>query len=60
MAPKPRNDALVVSHEPLASDAVLHRDRLERVARREPVAVLGVLEYWLAPQTGEGETRADN
>jgi hypothetical protein len=26
-------------------------ERLNRVARREPTAVLGVLSYWLAPHT---------
>jgi hypothetical protein len=44
----------------LAIDAWVQRGRLNRVAGRDPAAVLGVLEYWLAPQTGEGESRADH
>ena len=44
----------------LAADARVQRDRLNRAAGRDPAAVLGVLAYWLAPQTGEGESRADH
>ena len=33
--------------------------RLDRVAHRNPTAVLGVLEFWLGPETIESETRVD-
>jgi hypothetical protein len=35
------------------------RERLVNAARCDPAAVLGVLEYWLAPRTGEGGSRGD-
>jgi hypothetical protein len=41
-------------------DAVLALDGLNALARRDPRAVLGVLEYWLAPHAGEGESSDDN
>jgi hypothetical protein len=33
--------------------------RFNRVARREPTALVGVLEFWLGPDMAEGETRGD-
>jgi len=43
-----------------ARAAVLAVDGLNALARRDPRAVLGVLEYWLAPHEGEGESSDDN
>ena len=42
---------------PHAADAV---SRVNQFARRDPAALLGVLEFWLAPQSLESESRADS
>jgi hypothetical protein len=44
---------------PRAADAASARSRLNELARRDPDALLGVLGFWLAPQPGESESRAD-
>ena len=36
------------------------RQRLERTARIEPRALLGVVEYWLAEAEPEGQSRVDS
>ena len=33
---------------------------LDRVAQRDPTAVLGVLEFWLGRETVESDTRGDS
>lgn len=37
----------------------LNLRKLNRVAHREPTAVLGVLKLWLGSEMAEGETRDD-
>ncbi len=37
--------------------ARLQRDRLRRLARRHPRAIVGVLQYWLGAPEDKGESR---
>jgi hypothetical protein len=65
MSPKSRfHGASPIENRPLGKahdshDAAVLRARLGRVARREPTTVLGVLEYWLSPQSAGSKPRVD-
>jgi len=43
----------------LATANALPLIRLNHLARREPTALLGVMQYWLGPDLAESETRGD-
>jgi hypothetical protein len=61
MVAESRNDPNRAIHDQVASHRALARvelhDLLNDAARRRPRALLGVLEYWMAPQPAESKSR---
>jgi hypothetical protein len=65
MSPKQRHSLLGAANSPAAeathgaAELSLKLRRLNRIARREPRAFVGVVQFWLGLQGAEGETRGD-